>query len=101
MVLPILDSGFLICGMAMDSKYGPMVLATRATGEQTRLKAMVVSFMQTATFMRENGLLTKLMEKELTHMPTEPITMETGWMISSMVGAWNRGQMEPSTKANM
>jgi len=44
--------------------------------------------------------MTRLMEKELTHMLTVHITTVNGLMISSMEKVWNLGQMVPSMKEN-
>lgn len=45
--------------------------------------------------------MTKRMERALTHMLMELITMEIGLMISSMAGEWNLGLMVPNMKVSI
>ena len=52
-------------------------------------------------YMKVNGSMTKLMEKELIPMLMELTTMETGLMISNMDTEWSPGLMVPSMKAIM
>jgi len=55
-------------------------------------------FTLTVTFTKENGSMTRLMEKVLTLMQMVLITMVTGSMINNTALEWNHGQMVPSMK---
>lgn len=50
--------------------------------------------MLTEIFTRVIGSMTKLMEKEFTHMPMELIIMENGKTINNMVSELKGGQTE-------
>ena len=84
--------------MGTDISYGLMVPATKGTGRTIKPMGMESLFTQTVMFTRANGLMTRRMAKELTHMLTVRIIMVIGSMISSTDGAWNRGLMVPSMK---
>jgi hypothetical protein len=51
-------------------------------------------------FMKEIGLMIKLMEKGLIFIKTVPNTKESGEMINSMGSGLRPGQMEQSMKAS-
>jgi hypothetical protein len=87
--------------MVMVHRSGRTALDTKGTGEETRRMAMENLYMLMEMCMRESGLTTRLMEKELTPMPMEPIIMAIGWTTSNMDGAWNPGLTVQNMKASI
>ncbi len=84
--------------MVMAHSYGQMDLNTKGIGVEIRPTVKENQCMPTVTFMKVNGLMIKLMEKELILMQMVPIIMVIGQMISNMDSAWNHGQTELSMK---
>ena len=84
--------------MVMAHSYGQMDLSTKGIGVEIRPTVKENQCMPTVTFMKVNGLMIKLMEKELILMQMVPIIMVIGQMISNMDSVWNHGQTEPSMK---
>jgi hypothetical protein len=95
------ENGEVIREKATADKNGQMVHAMKVIGKETRLTALVSYFMQTATFTRENGEMTKPMAKAPTPMLTEQDIKEIGKMISNMDSALKHGLMEPFMKDNI
>lgn len=62
--------------------------------------AMVNFSMPMVIYMRENGSMIRLTERECTPMQTVLSTMEIGLMTNNMEREWNNGQMELSMKEN-
>lgn len=58
-------------------------------------------FMLKVTFMRENGLMIKLMDMAFTLILTEVDMRVNGTKINNMVSELNNGQTAPSMKDNM
>lgn len=56
--------------------------------------------MQTEMFTKENGLMTKRMEKERILMLTEPTTKDSGSMINNTVKELKAGRTVQDTKAD-
>ena len=84
--------------MVMAHSYGQMDLSTKGIGVEIRPTVKENQCMPTVTFMKVNGLMIKLMEKELILMQMVPIIMVIGQMISNMDSVWNHGQTEQSMK---
>ena len=84
--------------MVMAHSYGQMDLNTKGIGVEIRPTVKENQCMPTVTFMKVNGLMIKLMEKELILMQMVPIIMVIGQMISNMDSVWNHGQTELSMK---
>lgn len=84
--------------MVMAHSYGQMDLNTKGIGVEIRPTVKENQCMPTVTFMKVNGLMIKLMEKELILMQMVPIIMVIGQMISNMDSVWNHGQTEQSMK---
>ena len=87
--------------MDTDINFGQMALVMKVIGLMIRQTALENCNMQMVIFTRVNGVMTKHMEKALTHMLTVLITTVTGSRISSMAMAWNLGQMVPSMKVSI
>lgn len=85
----------------MGTNCGLMGRSTRDTGGMTRRMGMGSWYMQMVMCMRVSGLMIRHMARVLTRMPMERTTMEIGWKISSMDGAWNLGQMVQNMKVNI
>ena len=94
-------SGSIISEMELELRSGPMDPSMMVSGVRTKPTVKASLSMQMGMFTKANGLMTKLMEKELTHTPTVPTIMETGSTISNMALVWSHGQTVPSTKVTM
>ena len=97
----ILVSGSVVSAMALENKYGQMVLVTKETGRITEHKALASSPISMETFTRATGSTIKLMVEVCISMSTEPDMKVHGWMISSMATARSPGLMAQSTKASI
>jgi hypothetical protein len=64
MVVYITENGIMIRKMEEEFKYGQMALDMKDNGASIERMVMVEWFMQKVTFMKVNGSMTKLMEKE-------------------------------------
>ena len=98
---PILVSGLVGSEMDTASKFGQMVLATKAIGKIIEHKVKESSLISMATSMKEIGLTTRQMVMECTFMSTEQGMRATGWMIYSTAWAKNHGQMVPFTRVSI
>jgi hypothetical protein len=79
--------------MVMAHSYGRMDLNMKVIGAGIKPTVKENWCMLMGTFMKVNGLMIKLMEKELILMQMVLIIMEIGSMISNTDLAWNHGQM--------
>ena len=77
--------------MDAELKFGMMALFIRANGKTTRRTEKVDSFMPTEMFMKENGLMIRLMGREFTLTLMELNTLATGRKISKMERVLNHG----------
>lgn len=78
-----------------------MVQDTMDSGETEWQMDKVDLFMLKVTFMRENGLMIKLMDMAFTLILTEVDMRVNGTKINNMVSELNNGQTAPSMKDNM
>lgn len=86
--------------MAAVYKSGLMAQDTMVSGEMVWPMDMVDLYMLRVMSMRENGLRTKQMVMEFTHISMEVDTRVIGYKINNMVVELNNGQMVPNMKVN-
>ena len=84
--------------MDTESNSGKMGLAMKDIGLRTRPMGEVSLSTQMVMYMKEIGLLTKLMVKELTNMPTALAILANGLRTNSTATASKLGQTEQDTK---
>jgi len=86
--------------MAEEFRSGQMALAMMASGGMEWPMATEDSFMLRVMFMKANGPMIKLMDKESTLILMEAATKVSGCRISSTAKALSSGQMAQSTPDN-
>ena len=82
--------------LALESKYGQMVLYTKGSGWMEKQTAREGSFTQMAIFIRDNGKTTKHMVRVSTGIWTGQSIKETGMKTSSMEKEKRHGQTNRS-----
>ncbi len=100
MVYRIKVNGFREKDKVMVYKYGLMVQNMLVSGKIIKRMVMAPSIMLMAMFMRENGSMTKHVDKEPTHIKMGPSMWASGGRINKMVLVFNNGQMDKFMKAN-
>jgi len=85
---------------AKASKSGSTAAATRDNGVLARLTELENCTMQTAIYMKESGLMTRLMETAPTLMLTELSMWALGATISSTASVLRLGPTEQSTRGS-
>ena len=98
MAYPTKDSGWMQEDKDSESKSGPMDPSIMDSGKITKLMDKVRYTMLMVMFIKENGLMTKPVVKELTPMKMERSILVNGRMISKMDTVLNSGWMVKSIK---
>ena len=85
--------------MDMEYKFGKMELNTKETGDSIKHVVKESFGMLMETFLKVNGLMTKLMDMEFTSIKMELDTKENGKMIFNTVKVKKYGQIIQCMKA--
>ena len=86
--------------MVKESSCGLTVLATRASGKQTKFTGRAYFTMLMATFTKVTGSTTKLKVRERTGTPVVPFTKVPGGATSSMALELRSGQTARNMKGS-
>jgi len=87
--------------MDMEYKFGKMELNTKETGDSIKHVVKESFGMLMETFLKVNGLMTKLMDMEFTSIKMELDTKENGKMIFNTVKVKKYGQIIQCMKATI
>lgn len=86
-------NGFKENDKASVSKYGPTVQNTQANGKTTKPMVKAFSTTQMVMFIKDSGLMTKLVDKALIPTKTAPNTLDSGKTTSKMDTVSSNGSM--------
>jgi len=84
--------------MVTESRIGLIHLGMKANGQMIKQMDKESWSMQMAMFMRDHGLMTRLMVKGSILIQMELTMLEIGWMISKVELEWKVGLMVLSTR---